>query len=120
MESLSLWRYTAQVSSYGELPFEVIQKFNQASHWSCIHSDLDPMPEVVDEVLLEFHDGVGAPHGNANSSGIYMVELARLMRRWVLKQHNSHLSQKSMTSLVMVFDTLISILLNMHMWSDIE
>ena len=83
---------SAQASSYGELPFQVTQKFNQASHRSCIHSSFEPMPEVVDEVSLELHDGVGAPHGNANSSGIYMVELARLMRRWVLKQQDSQLS----------------------------
>ena len=109
-----------QRASYGELPFEVIQKFHHASHWASVHNDFDPMPEVADEVSLELHDGVGAPHGNANSSGVYMVEVVRLMRRWVLKQREPHLSQQSMTSLVMVFDILISILLNMHMRSDIE
>ena len=78
------------------------------------------MPEVIEEVSLDLHTGVDALHGNANSSGIYMVELARLMRRWVLKQQISQLSQKIMMMLVMVFDTLISILLNMHLRSDME
>jgi hypothetical protein len=68
-------------ASYGSLPFEVIQKFHHASHWTSVHSDFDPMPEVADVVSLELHDGVGAPYGNANSSGIYMVEVGRLMRR---------------------------------------
>ena len=111
---------SAQNSSYGELPFEVIQAFNQASHRSCIHSGFDTMPEVIEEVSLDLHTGVDALHGNANSSGIYMVELARLMRRWVLKQQDSQLSQESMMSLVMVFDILISILLNTHLHSGIE
>ena len=44
---------SAHNSSYGELPFEVILAFNQASHRSCIHSGFDPMSEAIEEVSLE-------------------------------------------------------------------
>ena len=64
-----------QQASYGSLTFEVIQKFHHASHWTSVHSDFDPMPEVADVVSVELHDGVGAPYGNANSSGTYIMVL---------------------------------------------
>ena len=64
----------ARLGGYGGLSFEVVQGSHHVSHVACMDSDFGPMPELANEMSLEF-----------GSADIHMVELARLMRRWVLQ-----------------------------------